>query len=486
VSDPPDIGAYQNSIYLSGTLSANTTLNGNVAVTGNVTTPTNVTLTISPGTNMKFASGCSLTINGPCKAVGSSSQPVTFTSLSGSTTPGSWGSVIFNARRNDLYYDSLDHALVTYGNGIQCRNGTQVTISNSQINNCTYGFNLYQADAQILNNTVENPAQEGIYMDCPYYQPIILGNIIRRTTDPVNYAGFYAYGSGPEVINNYISGFYTGALFSSSYIESGQFSPGGCNNEITGNVVGLRADHVSLILLGGDCGGGGTIVPNNSIFGNTSYDLSICDTSLAEGGPNYFGAAPYNFDIDASSSVDFDTYGEWTSNPCGGSSKITNDPHLAHSSLKKTVTDNLLSGQLLEKQGRIDDAIAFYLELINNNDHVRFALLKLAFIMKKYSKPEITTSLENLLTTSNNNYCKIKNTLGNIYLQSNRFDDAITAFNDAIDHSSTDYDGINARFGKLFGYLNIGCNIPMASQVLSNIKGLNLTDNETLIRIKMA
>ncbi|MDR3665683.1 MAG: hypothetical protein P4L35_02460, partial [Ignavibacteriaceae bacterium] len=46
VSDPPDIGAYQNSIYLSGTLSANTTLNGNVAVTGNVTTPTNVTLTI--------------------------------------------------------------------------------------------------------------------------------------------------------------------------------------------------------------------------------------------------------------------------------------------------------------------------------------------------------------------------------------------------------------------------------------------------------
>ncbi|MDR3669033.1 MAG: T9SS type A sorting domain-containing protein, partial [Ignavibacteriaceae bacterium] len=191
-------------------------------------------------------------------------------------------------------------------------------------------------------------------------------------------------------------------------------------------------------------------------------------------------------DIDASSSVDFDTYGEWTSNPCGGSSKITNDPHLAHSSLKKTVTDNLLSGQLLEKQGRIDDAVAFYLGLINNNDHVRFALLKLAFIMKKYSRPEITTSLENLLTTSNNNYCKIKNTLGNIYLQSNRFDDAITAFNDAIDHSSTDYDGINARFGKLFGYLNIGYNIPMASQVLSNIKGLNLTDNETLIRIKMA
>jgi hypothetical protein len=64
---------------LSGTVSSNTTLSGVVNVTGNVTVNSGATLTINPGTVLAFSSGFTLTVNGVLHAVGTGTQPITFT-----------------------------------------------------------------------------------------------------------------------------------------------------------------------------------------------------------------------------------------------------------------------------------------------------------------------------------------------------------------------------------------------------------------------
>src|ERR1039457_6215802 len=57
VANPPDIGAYQNSTYLSGNISINTTKSGNVNVNGNVTISSGVNLTLSAGAHFRLSAG---------------------------------------------------------------------------------------------------------------------------------------------------------------------------------------------------------------------------------------------------------------------------------------------------------------------------------------------------------------------------------------------------------------------------------------------
>lgn len=83
---------------VSGTISANTTwtlANSPYVMTGNVTVAAGVTLTVEPGVVVQGNSPSrTLTVNGSLSAVGSSSQPITFTSTSDSA-PGQWYSIYF-------------------------------------------------------------------------------------------------------------------------------------------------------------------------------------------------------------------------------------------------------------------------------------------------------------------------------------------------------------------------------------------------------
>ena len=172
--------------------------------------------------------------------------------------------------------------------------------------------------------------------------------------------------------------------------------------------------------------------------------------------------------------------------PCPLSNESKKNNIIASKKLNKSGKENIYAGLLLEKEGKIDEAIIFYKGLIMNDDHVVFALTNLAKIKNKYKRSELLDYFESILSSENKYFGKIKNLIGNIYLQDNRFDDAISAFNNVINRSSTNQDVINARFEKLFGYLHIKNNIQMASQILTEIKGMNLTDRGTLARIQMA
>ena len=179
-----------------------------------------------------------------------------------------------------------------------------------------------------------------------------------------------------------------------------------------------------------------------------------------------------------------------TSDPWDQGNSVQNKPGgplASNNHLSKSVTGvNLYTGIQLERDGRIDDAISFYKNLIANDTYVRIALSQLAHIHYKYSKTEILNYFGSLLTSNHDYYAEVKRISGDMLLQNNQFDNAMTAYNDVIKNYSTEYDGISARFSKLFAYLHIKKDPNTASQILSEIKGLNSDETEVQMNMKIA
>ncbi|MDR3668944.1 MAG: T9SS type A sorting domain-containing protein [Ignavibacteriaceae bacterium] len=103
----------------------------------------------------------------------------------------------------------------------------------------------------------------------------------------------------------------------------------------------------------------------------------------------------------------------------------------------------------------------------------------------KYYRNEISGYLEGLLTDKNY-YTVVEKIFGDDFLKNNQFDSAIVAYNNVIKNTTASYEGISARFEKLFAYLHIKKDLTTASQILSEIKGLNSEDSEVQMRIELA
>jgi tetratricopeptide (TPR) repeat protein len=460
-------------------ISQNMTLSGTNLISENITVASGVTLTISPGANLRFAPGCSLIVNGVLNAVGTSEDDaVIFQSTSG-TSAGSWGTITFDgsAASNSM----LNDVNIFYGDGIKCINGANVTIQNSFIANCTNGIHIYNSQPSIINNWIVNPQQNGIEGEAAGLGLWIQGNSIIRTTDTCNYQGIiFGNNTCPDILNNYISGFCWG-MYLGGGCQSNTFGSEfwTCNNRIIYNNNGVGTAWGSYTTVGEDDGTGAF----NSIFNNFWYDFNTYKYSYLTCFHNYLGANP-QFYADSTSDNDWDI--GFTYDICSESNKSIKNNNFIANNLKKSVKVAFLEGILLEKEGKIDEAIDFYKTLIRNNDHANIVLSRLLLIKNKYSRPEITNYFESLLNNQNKYFGEIKNLLGDIYLQNNRFDDAMTAYNDAINNSPTSYYGINARFEKLFAYLHIKNDLTTASQILSDIKVLNSKEEEVQMRIQIA
>jgi parallel beta-helix repeat protein len=213
VSNPPDIGAYQNSSYISGFLSS-TTLSGNVAVTNDVVVPSGNTLTISPGTHIKIKNYSSITVYGTLDCNYNSQQgditfdlypnfesfeedTVWFMIFSGSSSSGS----------------ILQHATINHNYKTLCLVGADVSITNCNFLYSTEGIYFYDSAPSIMNNTIHNPQSYGLWGEASGLSPWIQGNTIEKTTNLHNYAGIFLSNSTvPTIYNNYISGFYWGLI----------------------------------------------------------------------------------------------------------------------------------------------------------------------------------------------------------------------------------------------------------------------------------
>ena len=434
-------------------------------------------LNIQSGSIIGFANNTGITVHGNLNANG-----VTFQN-SGTTN---WGYLTFEPSPGaSLGNQILSNCSIKNCQGIRCiGGGTSATIS---INNCLIsksieGIYIYNSQPTILNNIIDDPYYSGIYADASGYNLLIQGNSINRIPNLNNDMGIWlTNNTSANIMQNNISGFFWGVcLEGGSYLGTDRFF-NECSNRITGNYAGVGSLHYSFADLGDEDSWGGK---GSGILNNTTFDELTLYHSDYRSWYDYYGSSPKLYNDD-SSWVEILAMKE--TDPCGNQQKAIVKKNVSSTnSLAKISDANFSVGIKLEKDGRTDDAIAFYKTLYNKDIYVGPLLTRLALIENKYSKPEITDYFESLLASHNKHYGKIKNLLGNIYLQNNQFSKAISYYNDVISNSSTDYDAINARFEKLFGYVFIQHNISLASQILSDLKGMDLKDTLYLSRIRIA
>ncbi|MDR3668868.1 MAG: T9SS type A sorting domain-containing protein [Ignavibacteriaceae bacterium] len=487
---------YPNSAYMSlkvkynyweGEILTDETMSGNVTIGANVIVPAGKTLTISSGTTLSFAYGDSLKVNGVLNAVGTSTNPITFTSSDGNTAD-SWGAITFDGSGTS----NLDHVIIKYGDGIQCLNNADVTIQNSRIDTCTEGIIVNSASPQILNDTIYNPANNGIWCHSTAFSTgrwLYIANnaVIKDASDELNYQtglGIWIIGCDSPVIGtNIVKGFDRGidnASGSCVFLATDSVK----NNLVINNSIGVLADWGTTLFAGNE---GDDFCVNNSIHDNTT-NIWCKHESWTEAGYNYWGDGHRS--ITDGSEIDF--YGDLATDPWFGQNLAVilpgSKPGL--NSINKTTgsignsTDSLSIGFLLERQGRISEAITFYKNLISNDNHVRIALSHLTHIKNKYARNEIVDYFESLLTSNSKHYPKVEKILADISLYNNQFDNAMTAYDNVIQNDPAGYDGISARFEKLFAYLYIKKNPTMAAGILAEIKGLNSDDMEVEMLIK--
>ncbi|MBI3941973.1 MAG: hypothetical protein HY326_03095 [Chloroflexi bacterium] len=122
---------------LCGTMSQSTTLalsGSPFIISCDLTVSSNVTLTIKPGVVVKFNQNTGLTINGTLLAIGTSSQPVTFTANTASPIRGFWKGLNFGSSSIN---SALDFVNVLYGgyggNGNIRSSGGTIRLTNSVV-----------------------------------------------------------------------------------------------------------------------------------------------------------------------------------------------------------------------------------------------------------------------------------------------------------------------------------------------------------------
>jgi hypothetical protein len=139
---------------------------------GSLTVPAGTTLTVQPGTTVVGRYGVELNVQGRLSAVGTATQPITFTSWADSG-PGEWSGLVFDGGAGDLR-----HAVVRYATtGVRVQEDSIVTIEYSSIlGNANFGIENVSANpiVQAADNWWGHPS--GPYH--PVTNPDGLGNAV--------------------------------------------------------------------------------------------------------------------------------------------------------------------------------------------------------------------------------------------------------------------------------------------------------------------
>ncbi len=137
----------------------------NATSAATLTLPAGVTLKFGTGTRLQIASGTSM---GALVAVGTTGQPITFTSNNAVPAPGQWRGIYFDSGTVDAT-TILQNSVVEFAG--QTDNGNIIVVSSSPTirNNIIrrssqYGVVFSSAGGQLLFNNIENNLAHGIFL----------------------------------------------------------------------------------------------------------------------------------------------------------------------------------------------------------------------------------------------------------------------------------------------------------------------------------
>ncbi|MFQ6060659.1 MAG: PKD domain-containing protein [Thermoplasmata archaeon] len=132
-------------------------------IVGDVTVPFGHELNITEGVEIRFSENTGLLVLGRLKVHGKDGARVVFTSNSSLRSPGDWRGIVVGeaSRGNYLRYARVEYAV--YGIGLYGE--SSITISNSEIINCSAGgVHLARSQAEIHNSSVAS-SNAGILAD---------------------------------------------------------------------------------------------------------------------------------------------------------------------------------------------------------------------------------------------------------------------------------------------------------------------------------
>ncbi|MCU7492671.1 MAG: T9SS type A sorting domain-containing protein [Ignavibacteria bacterium] len=476
------------NVFYNYFASTNTTLSGNVTFESDAYVPLGSTLSIASGATVTFKNGASLIVNGTLIA---NAGNITF--QRGETT-GRWGNIVFDGA--GAANSELNNMTLNDGTEIRCLNGANVKIWNSYFTNFKNGIYVYNSQPEIMGNHIINPLENGIYGEASAASPFILDNVITKDASSPQYHHyqglFFLNNSSPYIAHNDVSGFDWGLYAGGStyvYFTDNSLSTFCPNNRFRDNRVGFASGWGSFVYAGSE----GVAGWYNTIMDNTNYDAYSYESSWILAQSNYWGG------VEPKTYKDYDSYLEIYDN-------IEEDPweggaipyvlRAESSAGKKTsmnktnlndsenIPFNLLEGVKLEKAGKLDDAIAWYKTLVNSEKNQPFAMTELMRIKNKYSRADILSYMEGLTKVKKNSY--LLKLLGDNYLQNNEFDKAIAWFDNAISSSASEKEALDARFSKLFAFINVKKDLGKAQEILSDIKKGKVSDFYFSSRIKIA
>jgi Tfp pilus assembly protein PilX len=334
----------------SGVISVDTTWSASgspYVVTGDITISAGAILTIEPGVTVRIYPNRSLRVDGELVAIGTETDPITFTSDRSVPVPGDWGWILFTDSSIDaafLYGNYLsgsvlsfcviefagegdvaaigienaapliDHCTIRnnlYG-GIGVDHGSPLISHNTiTMNSGYFGAAIYAigGDVQIVGNTIDRnygDGSGGIYID--QGNATIVGNIISNNSTPSSGGGAIgidngsAYIAGNVITNNTAS--VGGAIraYNSTVVITHNVISGNSAlsisaiygylgsltityNEITGNHESNEEGAIKILAQAT------VTINNNNIYGNTPYNLKYDGELEIDATNNWWGTA---------------------------------------------------------------------------------------------------------------------------------------------------------------------------------------------------